>query len=49
MFNAEYAKFTQNYIVPFHYSDKIKTYGRQREPEDIDALIMMNRLNLNRG
>lgn len=45
-FNEEYAKYTNNYIVPFHYSDKIDTYDKEREPEDIDALVMMNRLKL---
>jgi len=25
-FNQEYAKYAQNYIVPFHYSEQIETY-----------------------
>ncbi|NOZ44040.1 MAG: hypothetical protein GXP45_02685 [bacterium] len=45
-FNIEYAKYGNNYVVPFHYSDQINTYGQEREPEDIDALVMMNRLKL---
>ncbi len=46
VFNEEYKKYTNNYIVPFHSSDKINTYGQSREPEDMDALVMMNRLKL---
>lgn len=49
VFNDEYNKYANNYIVPFHYSNQISTYGQQREPEDIDALVMMNRLNLNKA
>lgn len=42
IFNREYRKISDNYIVPFHYSQKLDTFGRQREPEDMDALIYLN-------
>ncbi len=46
IFNKEYHKHYNNYIVPFHYSNKLDLFGKQREPEDIDALIFINtRLN----
>lgn len=43
VFNTEYAKITNNYIVPFHYSEKLDTFGMQREPESMDTLIFLNR------
>lgn len=42
VFNREYRKISDNYIVPFHYSEKLDTFGRQREPEDMDTLIYLN-------
>ncbi len=42
-FNQEYKKMTNNYIVPFHNSELLHTFGKTREPDDMDALIMMNR------
>ena len=42
IFNKEYHKHYNNYIVPFHYSNKLDLFGKQREPEDIDALIFIN-------
>lgn len=43
IFNKEYSKFNNNYIVPFHYSDHLERFWKQREPEDIDALIYINK------
>jgi len=46
LFNTEYGKYSNNYIVPFHHSDKIQDYGQTREAEDMDALIYINRKKL---
>jgi hypothetical protein len=43
IFNAEYKKLTNNYIVPFHHSELLETFDRERDPDDMDALILMNR------
>ena len=42
-FNEEYKKMTNNYIVPFHHSEKLNTFGKVRDPDDMDAIILMNR------
>ena len=42
VFNKKYREYTDNYIVPFHYSDKLDTFGKQWEPEDMDTLIYLN-------
>lgn len=34
---------TNNYIVPFHHSTMLNTFGKVREPDDMDAIILMNR------
>ena len=44
MLNKEYSKLHNNYIVPFHYSESLERFGKQREPEDIDALIYINKV-----
>lgn len=41
-FNKVYAGFHNKYIVPFHYSDQLDTFGKHWAPEDIDALIFLN-------
>lgn len=43
IFNEEYKKLTNNYVVPFHHSEKLNTFGKIREPDDMDAIILMNR------
>lgn len=43
IFNAEYKKLTNNYIVPFHHSELLATFEKTWEPDDMDALILMNR------
>lgn len=43
IFNQQYSKINNNYIVPFHYSNSLNTYSKEREPEDMDALILINR------
>lgn len=34
---------TNNYVVPFHHSEKLNTFGKVWEPDDMDAIILMNR------
>lgn len=34
---------TNNYVVPFHHSEKLNTFGKVRDPDDMDAIILMNR------
>ena len=36
-------EYTNNYIVPFHYSDSLETFNKEREPDDMDTLIYLNR------
>lgn len=43
VFNRKYREYTNNYIVPFHYSDKLDTFNRDWEPDDMDTLIYLNR------
>ena len=42
-FNAEYKKMTNNYIVPFHHSEKLDSFNKTWDPDDMDALILMNK------
>jgi hypothetical protein len=42
IFNKEYSKNNQNYLVPLHFSEDLELFGKQWEPEDIDALIYIN-------
>lgn len=42
IFNKQYKKLTNNYIIPFHSSDKLKTFQRKREPDGMDTLIYLN-------
>lgn len=42
-FNEEYKKMTNNYVVPFHHSEKLNTFGKVWDPDDMDAIILMNR------
>ena len=44
IFNKLYSRENNKYIVPFHYSEDLDLFGRNREPEDIDALIYANRV-----
>jgi hypothetical protein len=41
-FNNEYKKITNNYVVPFHHSEFLDTFGKAREPDDMDCLIFIN-------
>lgn len=34
---------TNNYVVPFHHSERLNTFGKVRDPDDMDAIILMNR------
>lgn len=43
VFNRKYREYADDYIVPFHHSDKLDTFDRTREPEDMDTLIFLNR------
>jgi hypothetical protein len=40
--NNEYGKYNNNYIVPFHHSDSLSNFGKLREPEDMDFLVLIN-------
>lgn len=42
VFNKKYREYADNYIIPFHYSDKLDTFGKVWEPEDMDTLIYLN-------
>lgn len=41
-FNANYRKITNNYIVPFHHSDILNNFHTNREPEDMDTIVLIN-------
>ena len=42
-FDKEYKKISNNYIVPFHYSDYLNYFDTTREPEDMDWLVLINK------
>lgn len=42
IFNTNYRKITNNYIVPFHHSDILNKFQTNREPEDMDTLVLIN-------
>ncbi|MEI8091384.1 MAG: hypothetical protein WCG98_03995 [bacterium] len=42
-FNTEYKKLTNNYILPFHHSESLEMFDKERDPDDMDALILMNK------
>lgn len=42
IFDKSYRKISNNYIVPFHHSDLLNTFERNREPEDMDSLVFVN-------
>ena len=42
VFNRKYREYGDNYIIPFHYSDKLDTFWKTWEPEDMDTLIYLN-------
>ncbi|MDR2540464.1 MAG: hypothetical protein LBD11_01445 [Candidatus Peribacteria bacterium] len=44
IFNKEYSKQSNRYIVPFHFPEELELFGKQWEPEDIDALIYINKV-----
>jgi hypothetical protein len=41
-FDKEYRKISNNYIIPFNHSEALDTFGKEREPEDMDSLVFMN-------
>jgi len=43
-FNKVYSKLSNNYIVPFHRAQKLERFGKTREPEDMDILVSLNRI-----
>ena len=43
VFNRKYREYTNSYIVPFHHSDKLNNFNREREPDGMDTLIYLNR------
>lgn len=42
VFNKEYSKYHNKYIVPFHHSQYLEKFARERDPEDIDVLVFLN-------
>jgi hypothetical protein len=44
IFNQQYSKQSNSYIVPFHFPDELELFKKQWEPEDIDALIYLNKV-----
>jgi len=42
-FDKEYKKISNNYIVPFHYSDYLNSFDTKREAEDMDWLVLVNK------
>lgn len=42
IFDKSYRKISNNYIVPFHHSDLLNSFERNREPEDMDSLVFVN-------
>jgi len=43
VFNKKYREYCDNYIIPFHSSDKLDLFWKEWEPEDMDTLIFLNR------
>lgn len=41
-FNTRYASYHSKYIVSFHSSTHLETFGKQRDPGDMDTLIFLN-------
>ena len=44
IFNKEYSKMNQRFLVPLHFSDDLELFGKQWEPEDIDALVFLSKV-----
>lgn len=43
-FNTVYKeKSTAHYIIPFHYSSLLQTFGKKRNPTEMDILVYLNR------
>lgn len=42
-FDKEYRKISNNYVVPFNHSDNLNYFDTEREPEDMDALVLLNK------
>jgi hypothetical protein len=40
--NNEYGKENNNYIMPFHHSDSLSSFWKNRDPEDMDFLVLAN-------
>ena len=40
--SRRYQEHVGGYILPFHYSSKLDTFGSVREPENMDSLIYVN-------
>ena len=37
-----YNQYINGYILPFHYSNKLETYNRDRAPDEMDTLVFLN-------
>jgi len=42
IFDKEYRKNSNNYIVPFHHSNSLNSFGMDRDPENMDSLVFIN-------
>ncbi len=42
VFNKEYSKYHNKYIVPFHHSQYLEKFAREWDPENIDVLVFLN-------
>jgi len=42
IFNKEYKKMSNNYILPFHHANSLNSFGKEREPENMDSLVFVN-------
>lgn len=44
-FNKWYNHYINGYILPFHHSEKLETYGRQWSPDEMNILTFLNTKN----
>jgi len=42
-FDKEYRKISNNYVVPFNHSENLNYFNTERDPEDMDALVLINK------
>jgi hypothetical protein len=42
VFNRKYREYANSYVVPFHHSNKLDNFHRDRDPDGMDTLIYLN-------